>query len=146
MIQPLLNGRGVTVTGRSVYISEVKSDIHASITRKHSSLKVRLIFNNAIFNVSLGRAIFGQGEAEEALKKIYSWMQRRRETVTELGKEHDLPHVGSQDRRREKREGRGKAGKVAGFKMSCTVPIHFILQQICENISHFTSKKMDSWI
>lgn len=109
MTQPLLNGRGVSVTKRSVYISEVKSDIYASITRKHPSLKIRLIFNNAMFNVSLGRAIFGQVEAEEALKKIYSWMQRRKETVTELGEEHDLPHVGRQDRRREKEEGRGKA-------------------------------------
>lgn len=52
----------------------------------------------------LGGAIFGQVEAKEALKKIYSWMQRRKETVTELGEEQDLPLVGSQDHRREEKK------------------------------------------
>ena len=76
-----------------------------------------------MFNVSLVQATFGHVEAEGALKRIYSWMQRRKEKVAKLGKEQEGGEVG-----------RRKSLPRAGFKMPRTAPLHFILQQICVRI------------
>lgn len=61
---------------------------------------------NKMFDISLVQIIFGHVEAEKprALRKIYIWVQRRKEILAKLGKELDLPRVDSQDGRRERRE------------------------------------------
>lgn len=90
---------------------------------------------NKMFDISLVQIIFGHVEAEKprALRKIYSWVQRRKEILAKLGKELDLPRVDSQDGRRERRE--------EGRRKGLTVRASRCRQALCLLIS-FSNKSV----